>query len=314
VQQNGLSVGVAVGVNVHGWDWSKIANDLLSMGDSVICGDYSGFGPGLDPSLVLECCNIINSWYDEYQNERVSSLSEDHLIRQTLFENLAFSTEISLDTVIQTLCGSPSGNPFTALINSLVNLLYVRLAWLSRWQGTNLGTLSAFHQFVRLYVYGDDLIMSVHPSIKESFNNETLQSIFAGHGIRYTDADKSGVIRKYTDISEATFLKCYFVPHPTRGAMTFLAALEKPMIEDIPNWIRTPYTDKPSVSLDNCIEAARLSYAWGHEYFNQVCGTLSDYWMRRGVTFPIETWAYLDDLFFGESTEVSSYNLDYSWA
>nr|QKN88957.1 MAG: hypothetical protein [Picornavirales sp.] len=300
VQQRGFDLGLGIGMNVHGPDWSNLARRLLSVGESILCGDYSNFGPGLDPELVLRCGKIANAWYRQNQNVDVECLDEDDRVRDTLFLNLAFSYQISRDTVIQQLCGSPSGNPFTALINSMVNLMYIQLAYLKVFKNTTVGTLSMFDQLVYVAVYGDDVIMSVHDTIIDEFNNVTLFKIFAEVDIKYTDALKSGVIKPYSNLAEATFLKCYFVPHPTRGTGYFLGALEKPVIEDIPNRIRLPSADKQEASLANCVDACRFSYAWGYEYYEATKKKLTDYWRAKGVTFSCESWHYLDQLYFGE--------------
>lgn len=295
-QSNGFRLGIAIGINVHGPDWSRLTNSLLSVGDRVCCGDYSGFGPGLDPDLVLRCGDIVESWYATYSNPT----SEDRMVRRTLFENLAFSYEISKDTVYQTLCGSPSGNAFTALINSMVNLMYIMLSWKQIMRGTVLEDLKYFREHTCIFVYGDDLIMSVSPFVIERFNNESLQTCLAKFGIKYTDADKSGTIRKWCTMDEATFLKCHFVPHPTRGEGFYLAALEKEMIEDIPNWIRRGSPDYEEASLANSVSACELAYAWGFEYFKSITQKLQSYWTSRGRTMGVCTWEYYDRLYFGE--------------
>nr|WNV56445.1 MAG: polyprotein [Leptinotarsa iflavirus 1] len=296
VQHSGAKIGVMIGINVHGPEWSTFANRLLSMGDSFICGDYSGFGPGLDPELVLRCGEIVNAWYSEYSDDTV----ENRTVRMTLFENLAYSHEVSKDTLIQTLCGSPSGNPYTALINSLVNLMYLMLAWKHLFQGTTLSHVSNFRKFIQVGVYGDDLIATVDPSILQIFNNQSLQACFADKGIKYTDADKSGDVRKFCSLQEASFLKCSFIPHPIRGSGFFLAALEKPMIEDIPNWISSDAPDRTAASLANSVQACHLAYAWGFEYFDEIVSKLRTYWRNRGHTMDVCSWDYLDKLYFGE--------------
>lgn len=313
-QSNGFNLGIAIGINVHGPDWSRLTNKLLSMGDRVCCGDYSGFGPGLDPDLVLRCGDIVNDWYRAYSNPT----KEDELVRRTLFENLAFSYEISKDTVYQTLCGSPSGNAFTALINSLVNLMYVMLSWKQIMRGTVLEDLRYFREYVAIFVYGDDLIMSVSPFVLNRFNNQSLQDCLSERRIAYTDADKSGVIREHCGLEDATFLKCHFVPHPTRGAGFYLAALEKNMIEDIPNWIRKSSPDFEEASLANSISACELAYAWGFDYFRTIVDQLQRFWTSRGRTMAVCTWDYYDRLYFGELMGIALPQyldpLQYGWA
>lgn len=313
-QSNGFDLGIAIGINVHGPQWSRLTNKLLSMGDRVCCGDYSGFGPGLDPDLVLRCGDIVNDWYRAYSNPT----KEDELVRKTLFENLAFSYEISKDTVHQTMCGSPSGNAFTALINSMVNLMYVMLSWRQIMKGTVLEDLRYFREHVAIFVYGDDLIMSVSPFVLDRFNNQSLQDCLSERRIVYTDADKSGTIRKHCGIDEATFLKCHFVPHPTRGDGFYLAALEKNMIEDIPNWIRKSSPDYEEASLANSVSACELAYAWGFDYFRSVVDKLQSFWTSRGRTMGVCTWDYYDRLYFGELMGIALPEymnpLQYNWA
>nr|UNY47207.1 MAG: ORF1 [Picornaviridae sp.] len=297
LQSNNYECGVGIGMNVHGYDWTRLANIITERNGLVCCGDYSGFGPGLDPELVLRSGEIIDEWYKVHAEDYKS---EDSKVRAMLFEELAFSNEVSVDSVIGTLCGSPSGNPLTVVVNSIVNLLYLILIWLDVFEGTTLDTPVAFWENVTPIVYGDDLIFSVNPNLLNNFNNAVLQENFAKYGITYTDADKSGNIRKFVSINEATFLKCYFRKHDTRGPSFWLAALEKPMIEDMCNWIRKPCPDMQEASLANCREAARLAYAWGREYHSYVCTKLVAFWRELGVDLQLESWDYVDAMCFGE--------------
>lgn len=301
VQAQGRNIGIYIGVNVHGMEWSVLANSLLAKGSDILCGDYSGFGPGLDTELVLACGEIVDEWYSEYSNPTI----EDKLVRKTLFENLAFSYEIAKDTVYQTVCGSPSGNAYTALINSLVNLMYMGLSWMEVFKDTTIEDPKYMWEFMQLAVYGDDIIASVSPMVIESFNNVVLQRVLGNHGIVYTDASKTGEMRESCSIADATFLKSHFLPHPTRGDMVWLAGLEKGMIEDIPNWINKKHTDPYEASLENSYQTAALAYAWGKEYYKNVCDRLRAYWVCVNRPFIPLSWDYLDRLYFGELKNIS---------
>lgn len=314
VQTSAQPLGIAIGINVHGYDWSNLANRLLSVGNDVICGDYSGFGPSLDPDLVVACGDIIETWYELNGTPR----EEDRIVRRTLMENLAFSYEISKDTVYQTLCGSPSGNTYTALFNSMVNIMYVMLAWKEVFRGTTLASLTKFRELTSLSVYGDDLIQSISPFITELWNNDVLHQVFAKHGIKYTDADKGGELRKLCKLKDATFLKCHFIPHPTRGSSFYLAGLDKSMIEDVPNWIRKGHESAEDASIANSVTACELAYAWGHDYFDDIVQRLRKFWSERGKVIQIPTWTYLDQLYFGELMGIALPKgmdpLNYAWA
>lgn len=297
--QNSDKLGHAIGINVHGPQWSQLARVLEEKSDMVLCGDYSGFGPGLDTSLILAFGDSINCWYELHSTDR-TDLAEANLIRKTLFESLAFSQILAKDTVYQTLCGSPSGNPATVQINSEVNNMMLGCAWLEMFRGTTLADLSYFDSMVTVRVYGDDLIAAVYPPIIGYFNNVTLQETFARFGIKYTDADKTGDVRRYCSLKEASFLKCQFLPHPVRGEGFYLAGLEKPMIEDIVNWIHLPCDSRREATKENCIAACDLAYGHGPEYFEHIKRELTNYWLAKGEDLQVRSWDYLDSLFYGE--------------
>lgn len=299
VQENGNKIGIMIGMNVHGMDWTNLIRRLISKSDFFLCGDYSAFGPGLDPELVMHLCDIVVGWYNEFSGVD----PERDLVINTLFHNLAFSYEVSLDSIFQTMCGSPSGNPFTAIINSLIGLMYILLAWMECFRGTTIEHPKFFFVLCEIGIYGDDIIMTVDPSIIELFNNQVIHDIFKKHNIKYTDINKTGEILKWRPLDTASFLKCSIIPHPTRGKGFYLAALEKETLVEIPNWIRKGGDVEESSKL-NCVEACRFAYAWGKEYHSLICSKIQKVWRSLGTSIDLESWHYLDRLFFGELSSV----------
>lgn len=207
-----------------------------------------------------------------------------------------------LNVIYSTCGGAPSGNPLTVIINSLVNCLYVRMAWKSI---TGL-PMSDFRNYVRLVTYGDDLIMSVKECVIEKFNNQTLQNFFDQYDVKYTDIDKGdGTIRKYCSISEASFLKRTWIPHPTRPTQ-FLACAEIASIEDCANWIRD-CPDKILATEINATTCCDIAYSRGKEYHSMVVSRVREAWARRVLSkskgyqpLKIRTWDELDALYYSD--------------
>lgn len=294
-QSAGLQAGVAIGTNVRSYDWTRLANHLTENSTRILTADYKNFGPRLDPDFVRRVGIICNEWYDLNAPERNR---EDDLVREMLFEGLASASHVAGDLVFKQLVGSPSGNPWTAPINCLCNLFYIMLAWLELFaENPALNNLQSFYKFVRIVTYGDDIIMSIAEELKDAFNNVTLQDIFAKHDIIFTDAAKDGTMRPYCDLLSATFLKHSFVPHPIRGGL-YLAGLEKPVIEDIPSWIRMPCQDLDAQAIENADQCARLAYGWGPAYYQEVVGKLREFWSSRGKAVHFLTWNEIDSQCF----------------
>lgn len=65
-QSNNFKNNIGVGMNVHGMDTTHLMMYLRSKGDKYICGDYSNFGPTLDPDMVVDFVYMVNAWYDRY--------------------------------------------------------------------------------------------------------------------------------------------------------------------------------------------------------------------------------------------------------
>ena len=101
---------------------------------------------------------------------------------------------------------NPSGHSLTVDINSVVNSLYIRIAWIMI-----VGSMEGFDDNVRLITYGDDNVVSVSPAYQDCFNLVSVSEALARVGVIYGDASKSGIIRKFSPMEEVSFLKRTFV-------------------------------------------------------------------------------------------------------
>lgn len=283
----------AIGINVNSLEWTELAHRLAMKGRKILCGDYSNFGPQLSTQLVESLFQYILKWYEIHQTDR-TNLEEDQRVRHSLLLELVNPFHIAHDLVYRVPTGIPSGSPITAPLNSLVNVLYILLAWLEL-----VGSLDSFEEKSCCVVYGDDVIMSVTDDVAEIFNVETLHTFFKKYNITFTDADKSGNLIKYRDLTTATFLKCRFRGHDTRGHKLQLAALDPISIEGTVNWIKgTGIKDPMQATKINVESACRSAFGHGPAYFNEFRDKVVRAAAKCGLELDIPSWEELDSLWF----------------
>ncbi|APG78429.1 hypothetical protein [Hubei picorna-like virus 37] len=284
----------AVGISTDGPEWGDLAHHLLSLSNNIVTLDYSNFGPGYNAMVNAAGHDIIQNWtklnVEGVDDNEMTVLGEEHYN----------SLHVMGDLVYRQLSGGPSGDPLTVVKNGLVNELYMLLAWkhlMSEYCLNNcLSLYESFFNLTRLIVYGDDLIMSVAEEIKELFNGVTIKQFFAKYGITATDALKSGADIPYTTINEASFLKCGFVPHPSRDNQ-WLAPLEKRSIFETAKWIHSsPNEDEATRQV---VEASILN-AFGHgkEFYESWRSELNQALAKVNIDPVFRTWEEVDKTFF----------------
>lgn len=294
-RRNRHDTGIMVGINIHGLEWTQLARNLLAKGSDICCGDYSAFGPTLIDAVIEAFGELANHWYTTFTGE------EDEVsnrVRRTLLVLAIHSYHIAGDVVYQTHQGSPSGDITTADINSWVNKIYGALAWLDVFRGTVLSDLSYYHEFVYDAVYGDDKITAVSEQVIGKYNNVTLQEYFDRIGITYTDITKTGEMCMARNIEDSSFLKCMWIPHPTRPGL-YLAALEKSVIEETALWCRQAKgVSKAEMSKEAAQTCISLAYSQGPRYMERIAGLLDEFYSSIGERLVIRSWVTLDTLAF----------------
>nr|UFZ21065.1 MAG: polyprotein [Planococcus ficus-associated iflavirus 1] len=286
-----------IGINPDGYEWTELAENLISFSPHILTADYSAFGPRLLHS-VLRYCNMVDvAWYEEqFEQQGLSEdqMSDEFLSRAVNCIEYSHPMQVVKDMVCMYNCGQQSGNCATVLKNSQVNSLYIRMAYiiLARRHAPSYADCYWFKKFVLLYTNGDDLIASVKPEIISWFNNNSLIELFAEFDIKMTDALKSGKTRDYCSIEEATYLKRGFLKHPFREGQ-WLAPLEIASIEDTANWVWS-CSNHREASLVNSEMCARLAYTRGPHYYSYIVNKLSRKWVKLGVAFEAPSWHSLD--------------------
>ncbi|MCW4015114.1 MAG: RNA-dependent RNA polymerase family protein, partial [Candidatus Bathyarchaeota archaeon] len=235
----------AVGINPHGAAWS-FQGDRLSRFPSFVDGDFSSFDKRLSYQVGKEFAKIANAFYrDEFS-----------MVRELLVEVLLTSFHLAGKTVYKVYAGNPSGNALTTILNTVVNGLYLRLAYLEMF-----GSLQTFDAYVVPLFYGDDFVFSVRPDIGFSFH--ALKKIYGDHGLAITPSTKDGCDYDYLLFSDVSFLKRKFVRHDG----VWKAPLSYDVICESLNWIRVGHD--PIEALQAVVDSALLEMShYGNEKYD----------------------------------------------
>lgn len=290
-----LSCENTIGINCDGPQWTELAEELRNFSPHILTADYSGYGPRMSSTMLEAAFEIECDWYDHYAVQFEPRLKTDRLVRRVIMHEVAHGPHVYKDILFRPTAGMPSGNPATVQKNSLVNSLYIRVAYLGIMKERRrcYADLYWFSKLVLIFHNGDDLIMAVKPEIIDVFNNVTLIEYFGRFHLKMTDAAKSGVVRTHCTLEEATYLKRGFMKHPSRPGQ-WLAPLEERSIRDTANWI-WKCVDETEASLVNSEMCARLAYTRGKIFYDGIVQNITDAWFSQGRSFSAPSWESLDD-------------------
>lgn len=286
----------AVGINAKGPEWTQLFQKLTQVSPlNIVNMDYSNFGPAFNAAVAEAATDLMVRW----TMREVENVNETEL--RALLSECTNSVHIAGPLVYRQFAGSPSGAAITTIINTLVNQLYLLIAWRElageRAIGIHPDIYHVFCHKVSLVAYGDDFIMAVADEFKDVFNTNTIRDFFAKYGIAATSADKELVdIPDFVPISRASFLKRTFRPHDTRTGM-ILGPLELASLEDIPKWIWRCADEKLATRVN--VESSLLeAHAHGREYFEGFKERLNGTLRKHRIDSVSLQWNDLDDQWF----------------
>ncbi|APG77959.1 hypothetical protein [Hubei picorna-like virus 34] len=303
MRRNRIGNGSAVGINPESMEWTVLAHTLLSMSPHIFTTDFTNFGAGLDYGCGMAFVEVIKQFY-ELGGSRLTA--QDSRIIDVMMQELMGSRHVVGGLVYATYCGSPSGAAITVEINSFVHMMYVVISWIlvtrevrsivndgvtyldglneylrtvvsteelgvaSRWMA-----IDTFRDSVIMVVYGDDGIFSVRSDIRNVFNAQTINLALGAHGIGVTDASKASEIVPYTVLSEVSFLKRSFVPHPYAPSSIYMAKIAWETVEECAKWIHKNEMTPEEATYENCYASLQLAFGWGREKFEEWKATLN---------------------------------------
>nr|WKV33138.1 MAG: RNA-dependent RNA polymerase [Riboviria sp.] len=209
----------AVGMNPESYEWTKLYDHLREVSNDAIGGDFKCFDGTIPGELIMMVARIINFWYADTE--------ENQNVRTTLFMEILHTLQLCENCVYCTHQGNPSGNPLTVILNTIVNLIYLLLAWLRIYPDK---TIEDFFQWVRATAYGDDNLLTVHHSC-DKFNQQNITAVLAEFGITYTMETKELETPKFRDLDSVTFLKRGFRRDPEFGSSFVLPTMSLETLE-----------------------------------------------------------------------------------
>lgn len=251
LQNNKFLFEAGPGTVCQSREWGKIYEYLTHFGvEQMVAGDYSKFDKKMSPQIILAAfkiiCNIYKrAGFSENEVREIACIGED----------IAYPI-VNVDGCLVEFFGTnPSGHPLTVIINSLVNSLYMRIAY---YLCNPRKECYSFKQNVRLFTYGDDNIMGVSKKAPW-FNHTAIQKLLETIGVDYTMADKETESIPYIDIRDCSFLKRKW--HFCEELQTWLCPLdEKSIIKSLTKWV-------PSKTLGEHAQMVAIISSANSEYF-----------------------------------------------
>lgn len=291
----------AVGINPTSVEWTWLTNSLLAKNGKFCTIDYTNFGPGYNSSVAQAAYEIIIRWTLEHVKESNGDKIDERILRCIIYECLQ-SMHICNNTVYQQGAGSPSGAVFTTTVNTIVNQLYLLLAWEALVPKQDLqNPFITFKQNVELYCFGDDGIFSVKDEYLDIYNMKTIMAYFKEFGIVATDANKTGEDKIWEEVSEAQFLKRGFKPHPTQHNM-WLPPLKFESIKSCTQWVWKAENMKDATRV-NANAALMELYTHGKETFTEYKIILNKALRKMKIAPLTGTWEDFDEMFMTEGFE-----------
>jgi len=186
----------AVGINAFGNEWGEMMEHVETHGTQrIVAGDYSAYDQRMPSVLTTAAFDILVELA-----RRAKYTERDIRIMQSAMADVIYPLLAFNGTLVQLHGGNPSGHNLTVYINSIVNSLISRMAFLSVYPK------KIFRENVALMTYGDDDIGSVSIDCP-GFNNISKSEYINSIGMKYTPPSKEGEHTRYLALEEVDFLK-----------------------------------------------------------------------------------------------------------
>lgn len=241
MMRNCIDSEAAVGINVFGQDWSKLANKLSECGPYVVAGDFSNYDGTLCSAILWESYDVVEAFFEK-------ATDEERMIRRALWCDLVNSVHATVPfngTVPEQLTylyqwshSQPSGNPLTVIVNSVYHSIVLRYVFklCARKYAPHMVGLDNWDKYVRHISYGDDDVTNIHPDIIGWFNQVTMTEAYLTIGMVYTDEAKSEELVEFRKLTEVSFLKRQFRWDPEQARWRCPHSLK--VIMEMPQWVK----------------------------------------------------------------------------
>jgi len=216
------SLPIKIGIDPHSVDWTNLRAWHTRVGEVGFAADFKGWDTRMHKDVLMACADIANICYQRCDPHWEP---EHDVIRKSLYSCMNGAFVLYQKFVFELPGGQMTGQPQTALDNSLVNWIYAYYVWLELTE-TRHGYrgFSNFMKHLACSFYGDDNVITINPEILDWFNFDVYVAKCAELGLEVTPADKTGNYVAYQHIDQLTFLKRSFVK--VQGSPLYFGALE----------------------------------------------------------------------------------------
>lgn len=259
-----LDIGSAIGINPYGEDWHVLAKKLLKHSDGdassecIGAGDFSAFDCSQQVEVLNVIYHLIATWYG-------GSDSHASYIRSMLWAEITSSRHVHDGKVYYWYSSLPSGNPLTAMVNTMYNQIAFRYCWIQA--GLD---IHDFNSNVELNALGDDNIFSVSSWYREAFNELTLVKYMKTIGLTYTTETKGTAVKAMRRLTDVGFLKRKF--RYEEKLARWVGPIEKSTIANLLDW--TKDKDGDTITVDKAVSALRELSLHGKEEYDKICNLI----------------------------------------
>jgi hypothetical protein len=234
IYHNRIYNGVAVGVDPVS-EWPQLAAYLQSVHKvKFTAGDYSAFDAKIPMYIGYKILDVIESFY-------VDSTAEHRRVRRVLFLEIVNSMHLSNGVLYEFVGGNPSGNPMTAIYNSIANIFLIYACGWRCYKDLNPDIEHIDEILLKLFknttvtTYGDDNIVGYAPEFKPYFEQSVLtEYMLKMFGYEYTNEAKDSNLVSDRDLTECTFLKRAF----RKEGHKVYAPLDISVLRETLNWCK----------------------------------------------------------------------------
>jgi len=219
--KNRIKNNSGLGIDETSEEWELLFKHMTTFGPEIFAGDYTWFDGSHTYQLIMCVCKLINLWYDDsYSAARV-----------TLFECIARSAHIIEGKVYLWEGAMPSGNPLTSVINTIINELLFRYAFVKLVKPFR---KVVFDDHVVACFVGDDNMIGPSSYVSDLFNEVTISNFMPSMGYGYTNESKTISTLPLRPYNEVEFLKRKFRFEPLLGR--HLAPLRMETLTEMIQW------------------------------------------------------------------------------
>jgi hypothetical protein len=224
---------VKIGINPLSSDWHALYLWHAEVGDVGFDCDFAKW----DATVPLELMERLPRIYNKiFQRCDPNWKAEDDVVRHTLHSCMHRALVLFRNVILQMPGGQMTGQPQTALDNSLINWIYAFYVWmkLARVHAPKLACFYQFQKQVRCSFYGDDNVITMNPAIRHWFNFVTYAAECKLLGLTVTPANKGEVIHPHQPLAQLSFLKRDFAH--MEGSDLWFGALSKNSLQRMLDW------------------------------------------------------------------------------